>query len=156
MNTDWSQFWPSMIATLAGFILALLGQWAAGKLHNYFQQRDLKARIKQELELVKIQLSDLTDTALDLQPLKTPTWDEAISAGQISILQADLRVYLFNVYSLIQEFNSWNRVQANYYFTNSTYNDLLTKSIKDLKERLLSNGDKKLSLDSAIRAIGGK
>lgn len=154
MNTDWSQFWPSMIATLVGFILALLGQWAAGKLHNYFLKKDLKSRIGQELMLIKNQLGNYSDTELDMHPLKTPTWDEAISSGQICILQMEIRACLFKVYSLIQEYNSWSRVQANYYFANNKYNDLLTKELKNLKVSLLSKNDKKTSIDDAISALG--
>ncbi len=138
MNTDWSQFIPSMIATFTGFILALFGQWCAGKLQGFFQLKNLKIRIKQELEIIKNQLINYNETNLDVQPFKTPTWDEAISAGQISILSADLRVKLFNVYSLIQEFNSWSRVQANNFFTVHSYDELLIKALKDIKEKLLS------------------
>lgn len=152
MNTDWSQFVPSMIATFAGFILALIGQWGAEKLHNFFQLRDLKKRIRQELEIVRSQLTDFKETSLDVQPLKTPTWDEAISAGQISILPADLRARLFNIYSSIQEFNSWSRVQANNYFKDRTYDELLIKALKEIKEKLLSD-EGSISIAAAISAV---
>lgn len=152
MNTDWSQFIPSMIATFAGFILALIGQWGAGKIHDFLQLRDLKSRIRQELEIVKNQLSGYKETCLDVQPLKTPTWDEAISAGQISILPADLRAKLFKVYSSIQEFNSWSRVQANNFFKDRSYDELLVKALKDLKENLLSDKGT-TSIVAAISAV---
>lgn len=152
MNTDWSQFVPSMIATFAGFILALIGQWGAEKLHDFFQLRNLKSRIKQELEIVKSQLIKFKETDLDVHPLKTPTWDEAISAGQISILPADLRAKLFNVYSSIQEFNSWSRVQVNYFFKERSYDNLLVKALNELKEKfLLDEGN--ISIIAAISAV---
>ncbi len=152
MNTDWSQFVPSMIATFAGFILALIGQWGAENLHDFFQLRNLKSRIKQELEIVKNQLIKFKETDLDVHPLKTPIWDEAISAGQISILPADLRAKLFNVYSSIQEFNSWSRVQVNYFFKERSYDNLLVKALNELKEKfLLDEGN--ISIIAAISAV---
>jgi hypothetical protein len=134
---DWTQFWPSMIATFFGFILALIGQWFLGRRKERAEAKALVDRIKQEFNRIISVLSDIKITQAQIDPLKTPVWDAAINAGQISLLDAELREDLFSIYNAIREFNSWNAVQANYYFDNSKPNPQLMNEIEKLRAELL-------------------
>ena len=45
ITTDWSQFWPGMIATFAGFVLALLGQFFWEKCTAHFNSELRKVKV---------------------------------------------------------------------------------------------------------------
>lgn len=145
MNTDWSEFWPSMIATFAGFVLALLGQLLFERAKERSDAKELLARIVQELTVVKGALMDINSTQVQIDPLNTPAWDAAISAGQVSLLKPKLREKFFLVYDAIREFNSWNLVQTNYYFSNMVINDQIKQEIEKIKKELLCTEQKKQS-----------
>ena len=139
LATNWNGFLPSMIATFIGFVLALLGQWGFGHIKEYKASKQLKERIARELVRIKSDLEVFVSIALDVHPLKTPVWNAAINAGQISLLAGKNREQLFLVYNAIQEFNSWCLVQTNYYFEKGRYNDLLTNELHNLKAELLND-----------------
>ncbi|GHT10787.1 hypothetical protein FACS189426_11700 [Bacteroidia bacterium] len=139
MCIDWSQFLPSMIATFIGFVLALIGQWFFGYIKKSKGSGELKSHIAEELNSIKLALENFESTFLDVQPLKTPIWNALINAGQVALLDTQIREQLFGVYSTIQEFNSWSLVQTNYYFENERYNELLTNELTKLKTELINN-----------------
>lgn len=141
-SVDWSQFWPSMIATFAGFVLALLGQFAFEKCKSIFESKGLLKRLKTELEDIKTTLEKFKPGDIEPQPLKTLVWDEAINAGQVSLLNASKRVLLFKIYKQIQEFNSWFEIQTNYYFEhNNQLNEGLKKEL--IKQQQIMLGEQK-------------
>ena len=138
MCVDWSQFLPSIIATFVGFVLALTGQWFLGYVKKSKEANELKSHIAEELNSLKIDLEQLVSTSLDVQPLKTPIWNALINAGQVALLDTNIREQLFRVYNTIQEFNSWCLVQTNYYFENEKHNELLKNELTTLKAELLN------------------
>lgn len=139
ITTDWSQFWPGMIATFAGFVLALLGQFFWEKCTAHFNSKLLLTRIKEELKEINALLQNVTEGSIDMQPLKTLVWDEAINVGLISLLPDKKREMLFKLYKQIQEFNSWFAIKTKYYFSNGRHNEQLNKAIAEQKDILLGN-----------------
>ncbi len=171
-GTDWSQFWPSMIATFFGFILALIGEYfLETKLESRKHNKDVKelfGRLVIELADVKKVLSKLNQYSLDKNPLKTPVWDEAINAGMVSLMEADARKQLFTVYKKINELNSWYEIKTNYYFNHfddidvtKRYNSELNNEIEKQKGLLVGTisfetktpDNEKITIDMVIDGI---
>ncbi len=144
-SVDWSQFWPSIIATFAGFLLALFGQWLWERYKDEKESKALQKRLKVELEIAENVLSQYHKGIIDLRLIKTPVWDEAIHAGKISLLKMEIRSKLFVVYNAIDEFNSWCAAKTKYYITNGTHNEKLCDELEKQKGRLL--GQEKLLCD---------
>lgn len=156
VEPEWNQFWPSMIATFVGFVLALLGQFAWERWKEKHDAKGLISRIKSELGDVITVLTAVTDTSLEAHPLKTLVWDEAINAGQVSLLKPNIRAGLFVIYKQIQEFNSWFLVKTNYYFEhNGVYNQQLNDELAEQKKILLGEISKesKSSINSIIAKL---
>ena len=156
LAVDWSQFWPSMIATFVGFLLALIGQFAFEKVKSFVDSRDLLKRLKTELKDIKTILDKYNPLEIERQPLKTLVWDEAINAGQVSLLNAKKREALFKIYKQIQEFNSWSEIQTNYYFEhenqlNEGLKIELTKQQKIMRGEL--KVDQKYDIDYVLSII---
>lgn len=169
---NWNEFIPSIISTFVGFILALIGDYL---LETYLENRknnreakDLLDRLVGELEVVKKVLSDCSDYTLDKKPLKTPVWDEAISAGMISLVGTEIRQKLFVIYKKINELNSWYEIKTEFYFAHiecddvsKRYNPELDKEINKMKELLLGDVEydakthesEKLTIQMVIDAI---
>lgn len=140
LYVDWSQFWPSMIATFAGFVLALLGQLFFEKMKSFVDSKELLKRLKVELNDICTTLKNLLPTDIDVQPLKTLVWDEAINVGQVSLLKATKRAILFKIYKQIQEFNSWCKIQTDFYFSHdSNLNEKLKQELIKQKNIMLDN-----------------
>ena len=154
--TDWSQFWPGMIATFVGFVLALFGQFCWEKGKDVINAKHLLKRIKAELEEIKGELNDIGDNSIEAQPLKTLVWDEAINTGMISLLSDDKRKMLFGIYKQIQEFNSWFTIKTEYFFSHGNHNKDLCEELADQKGILLGSEQKegKTSIDNVIAGIG--
>lgn len=155
ITTDWSQFWPGMIATFVGFVLALMGQFVWEKCTNYFEAKHLLSRIRVELQEISEVLGDITDGSIDMQPLKTLVWDEAINVGLISLLSDKKREVLFKLYKQIQEFNSWFGIKTKYYFSSGRHNEQLIREITCQKEILLGSRAAvgKISIKEALERL---
>lgn len=155
-SVDWSQFWPSMIATFVGFALALLGEFAFEKIKSLVDSTALLKRVRQELCDVEIFLKSWKTDLIERHPLKTLVWDEAINVGQVSLLNTNKRELLFKIYKQIQEFNSWSEVQTNYYFEHEgKLNDILSQELLEEKEFMLGtkNEDGKIDINSVLSII---
>ncbi len=137
-GTDWSQFWPSMIATFVGFALALIGEFAFEKIKSHCDAKSLLTRIQIELGEIKADLERWHPALIGCQPLKTPVWDEAINAGQVSLLDKNKRKEFFKIYKQIQGFNSWSEEQTKYYFEhNANLNSAISSELEKEKTSLL-------------------
>ena len=135
---DWAQFWPSMIATFVGFVLALLGEFAFEKIKSQCNAKSLLVRIKTELGEIRNELNNWHDALIGCQPLKTPVWDEAINVGQVSLLGKEERKEFFKIYKQIQGFNSWSEEQTKYYFGhNGNLNPAISFELEKEKASLL-------------------
>lgn len=137
-GTDWTQFWPSMIATFVGFALALFGEFAFEKIKSHRDAKSLLIRIRTELGEIQDDLTNWHAALIGCQPLKTPVWDEAINAGQVSLLDKNARKEFFNIYKQIQGFNSWSEEQTKYYFEhNANLNCAISSELEKEKISLL-------------------
>lgn len=75
---DWSQFWPSMIATFVGFVLALISAFITSVVSKKFKIQHLKNRVI--LELAKI-YKDIKENDKSLLTYDCPIWDSIISSS---------------------------------------------------------------------------
>ena len=155
IKTDWSQFWPGMISTFVGFGLALLGQFLWGRVNDYFTAKNLLNRIENELLEIESVLEIVRKDSIEIQPLKTLVWDEAINTGLISLLKDSKRELLFKIYKQIQEFNSWFAVKTNYYFDNGEHNTMLNNEIENQQNILLGKNKEagKISIGDVVKGL---
>lgn len=143
MKTDWSSFWPSMIATFVGFALALFGQWLFETLKGKSDAKNLKDKIYNEIGLIKDALDSLPiGGTIVKNPLKTPIWDSAVSGGMVSKLDQSLRKKFLDMYDIIEEFNSWFSTDADYYILHATHNQQILDRLQTLKITIKSFADK--------------
>lgn len=131
-NSDWSQFVPSVLATLIGFILAIVfQQYLYEKIKDFILNR---RRIKSQIRKLKDELTkEVMNLCLDIEslyidPIKTPVWDGVLNTNEIRLLgdyfkskekkltsrfgqpngkPLDICENLFIVYGLISEYNKW-------------------------------------------------
>jgi hypothetical protein len=137
MKVDWSQFWPSMIATFVGFALALLGQWIFETLKDRSDAKKLGKKLFSEIKLIKVALDSLPIGKTILKdPLKTPIRDSAVAGGIISKLNHDLRKKFLDMYDVIDEFNSWFSTDADHYIMHNSHNEQLLSRLQMLKEEI--------------------
>ena len=131
-NPDWSQFFPSVLATLVGFILAIVfQQYLYEKIKDLILNRN---RVKNQIRKLKDELTKevlqlcLAVESLYIDPIKTPVWEGVLNTNEIQLLDdffkakekkltarfgksngkpLDICEKLFEVYGLISEYNKW-------------------------------------------------
>ena len=92
--TDWSQFVPSVLATVIGFFLALVFQQGIyeilkSKILNRIKAKALITDIKKELERILNDLTGLSlviDKAFFVDPIKTPVWEGILNTNEVELL----------------------------------------------------------------------
>lgn len=92
LNPDWSQFVPSIIATVIGFLLAILFQQVIyeiikSKFLNRRRAEELIKDIKKELDKIYFELSKLDRNSAYVNPLKTPVWDGILNTNELALLE---------------------------------------------------------------------
>lgn len=122
--SDWSQFFPSVIATFIGFVLAILGMWIYDSIRKFFERKNLREDIRNELLRIQEVLKTIekedniakgnNSKILRINPLKCYIWDSAISTNRISLLNK-LSCYseLLSIYDTINDFNQWQLLKSN-------------------------------------------
>ncbi len=129
--TDWAQFIPSLIATIVGFLLALLFQQI---LYNAITGRK---KAKAQIIKIKNELSDIVreitliideetenqTTLAYIDPIKTPVWDAVLNTNELQLIsdyldksrkkvliedKSDILTKIFGLYGLI------NSIKNNY------------------------------------------
>lgn len=123
-SSNWSQFIPSIIATFIGFVLAILGMWIYDSIKNYFERKNLRKDIRNELikiqEVLKIIEKEdniakgNNSKILRINPLKCYIWESTISTNKVSLLNK-LPCYseLLSIYDTINDFNQWQLLKSN-------------------------------------------
>lgn len=152
-NIEWSDFVIEMIATLVGFALALWGEKLIANAQTRQTKKELKKLFTEELTNVAKRLEKWNSSELDIHPLDIPSWEAAISAGQISLLDQITKQRLFIVYNNIREFNSWSHIHTDYYFEKEKKNTLLTNQLNELQQALLMDETSEGSINWAINTI---
>lgn len=107
--TDWSQFLPSLIATLVGFGLALLGEWIVRSISKKVQAKDLKRQLSNEVENILKKIDELEKNTMlsEDNPLRIPVWKTAISSNSLNVLDKTTRSVFMRLYDNIEAYNSW-------------------------------------------------
>lgn len=152
-NIEWSNFVLDMIATLVGFALALWGEKLVANSQTRQTKKELKRLFIEELTNVAEKLEKWNSSELDIHPLDIPSWEAAINAGQISLLDQITKQRLFIVYNNIREFNSWSHIHTNYYFEKEKKNTLLNNQLNELQQALLKDETSEGSISWAISTI---
>lgn len=167
-NPDWSQFWPSIIATIVGFFLAIIFQqliYEAIK-DNITNRRKAISQIRKicdELDAIIESLSSLdSKKTLDPQnksyidPIKTPVWDAILNTNEIQNItdyfdskkrvpiSIDLCKELFKLYALIAEYNEWNNFRTKQMLlsnaaTTENDKDIVLEAICEVKQCILED-----------------
>lgn len=137
MSPDWSQFWPSIIATVVGFLLALIFQqliYEAIKngITNRFKAIKQIRKICDELYDIRDALKTMNYSNTYINPIRMPVWNAILNTNEIQSIadyfelknkkhkkqpngidSVDLYEKLFEIYAMIAEFNEWNNLRAN-------------------------------------------
>lgn len=150
MITDWSQFWPSMIATLVGALLGFAFAIAAQRFIDWWKDKDdrksMIAELNEEFQTIiatckKVPRREITTAegnkaitmSYKISPIKTPRWTSFLNANKIQLLSSQpWYVELFKLYGLVQEYNQWYELLTKAYFNCV---DLLCDDDKAEKER---------------------
>lgn len=138
-TTDWSQFVPSIIATLVGFFLALVFQQFLYEKIKEGSQNRKKAKaqidkIKNELLGVVKEIEKIVEaeqkrqtTLAYIDPIKTPVWDAVLNTNELQLISdylykyrkkisdktdGDLLTQIFSLYGLISEYNKWHNLYS--------------------------------------------
>ena len=138
-TTDWSQFVPSIIATLVGFFLALVFQQFLYEKIKEGSQNRKKAKaqidkIKNELLGVVKEIEKIVEaeqkrqtTLAYIDPIKTPVWDAVLNTNELQLISdylykyrkktsdktdGDLLTQIFSLYGLITEYNKWHNLYS--------------------------------------------
>lgn len=128
---DWGQFWSGLvsglIATIIGTIIGIFGPFYLQSRHERKNKRDRAIQnlldLKEELEGLKKQFSDIIVTQLYLSPIRTPVWDSLINTNEIQLFSmlkyksktsdpVNLTKQLFQIYDSIAEYNLWWNMYA--------------------------------------------
>jgi len=118
--TDWSGFWPSMIATFAGFVLALIGE----RLYDYYKDlregNELVKAFNREIQTILSEVKKVRDNgnSVWINPIKIPIWDSVISTNKISLL-CNYNWYsdLFRLYNEIKDYNEWHFIRTQQHYS---------------------------------------
>lgn len=121
--SDWSQFFPTMIATFVGFVLAILGTWIYDLIKRRDERNGLKRDIKKELLKIQKIIREIEEEdkiaenqnsrILRINPLKCYVWDAAIGSDKISLF-GKISWYgdLLQVYDTINDYNEWQLLKS--------------------------------------------
>lgn len=121
--SDWTQFFPTIIATFVGFVLAILGMWIYDSIKQHFERKELRKDIKNELLKIQEVLRTIEkddniakgndSRILRINPLKCYIWESTINTNRISLLNK-MPCYcdLLLIYDIINDFNQWQLLKT--------------------------------------------
>ena len=151
-SVDWSQFLPSIIATLIGFFLAIVfQQWIYDVVRDKFTNRrkaveqihEICGELKEIEDYLIKEDNSKEDNRYYLNPIKTPIWDSIVNTYEIQNVAAyfdarkkksEINEYkeVLIVYDFIAEYNAWHN------FRTIQQNDI--EAIKETRDRILDGG----------------
>ncbi|MDE6505138.1 MAG: hypothetical protein K2L42_04630 [Clostridia bacterium] len=96
---DWSQFVPSVLATVIGFFLAIVFQQGVYEFVKNIILNGIKANgviigVKKELDRIAAVLGNLNDGTIYVDPIKIPVWDGILNANEFELLRRFKKVKL--------------------------------------------------------------
>lgn len=160
-----------LFVTTIGFLLALFGEAAYGKIKELEDARQCINDIKKELIDIKEVIQKVNpEKNIYIDPIKTPIWDGITNTNKIQLL-VKLQQYnkkkkndegiwyknIFLVYNQIKEFNKWCNLLTNLIVeqgTNNNYTQAIINELKNMKENIFLKNSvdniKKISLDEII------
>jgi len=147
---DWSQFLPDLIATFIGFLLALSGERMYDKYKDWRESKEIAKLFIAELEnmsTIVVRTANTSDKSW-INPIKTPTWDSAVSSKSIALL-ARFSWYnkLFELYDAIKDYNSWHNLRTNLFFEGKQY-DQISQSLLEASNGIITQ------IDDLLLAMG--
>ena len=176
---DWSQFWPSIIATLVGFLLAIVFQQIvydiiAGGIKNQIKAREQLKKIEDELRrIVYEEIVSFDTRRAYIDPIKTPVWDAVIYTNELQCITeflekydkrkrrhakketGDLRKRLFRVYGLISEYNKWCNLYSEQRVSGRGRDELSRSDLNRVQQRLQEIKTSIVSEDLTQEESGG-
>lgn len=60
-DPDWSQFWPSIIATLIGFSAPFVIQGVINRISDKIEAKDIATKLHNELKIISTKLNKITE-----------------------------------------------------------------------------------------------
>lgn len=131
-GSDWSQFVPTLIATFAGFILAIVASFIYDSIRDKNDQGQLIIHLKDELEDVALEIQRISgdmrkenETILWVDPLKVYIWDATTSNNKLSLISSKVWYKdLLSIYHSIKEYNSWELLRTNAILLGLEYEDI--------------------------------
>ena len=148
-NINWTQFIPTMIATVIAFGLTILGTYL---YDNYVERKEKKEfiiNLRNELNDMLASLSDTQTKLLDkeeiylwVNPLKTYIWDSIANTNRLSLISKELWYKdVLEIYHTVREYNTWHMIRTNATIQDQedTYiEESLKKTSKELEEMINS------------------
>lgn len=143
MNIDWSDFVPSIIATLIGFGLAIVGERIYDGSKEKVARKKLISFFTIEVESIMNYISSEKFDQMMINPIKMPTWKSAISSNNISlILSESWWQDLFSCYSELEDYNEWHNIRTKLIINNiDKKNDHRINQITNILKSQLENKD---------------
>ncbi len=174
-DPDWSQFVPSIIATIVGFFLALVFQQFLYEKIKEGSQNRKKAKaqidkIKNELLGVINEIEKIVEAEQERQttlayidPIKTPVWDAVLNTNELQLISdylyksrkkisdknnGDLLTQIFSLYGLISEYNKWHNLYSENRAAGRKKEDLLQihQSLEETQKEIMDEANKIVGL----------
>ena len=141
--SDWSQFFPDLIATAVGVALPLLIGWLSSLLHNFKRKKEIIKEFQSELEYNRQALVDWKDTkilpASSIKHLKTTIYELALSTGDLKLLNNQARKDIAETYELSIIFNDCMQEQTKFFFDKGKLNEDIKEIMVSLKTQILES-----------------
>ena len=157
---DWSQFGPSVLATVIGFCLAIVFQQFVyellkNKILNNIKAKNIVIDIKKELERIAEVLHSLNNGIIYVDPIKIPVWEGILNTNEFELLlrfkKAKFLKRVTDDKDLIKKYGKENLKNLNFnlydiifsvYGIVQEYNKWWYIYSENYAEALASNGDK--------------
>lgn len=137
---DWSQFWPSLIATFLGVIAAIFVQKKYEDWKEKREAEEFEKKIYSELTLISQRLKDISikiDNNLLLYPLDFPVYKGLIASGKISLINRYSWYELFlEIYNNLEIYNAWHTYRT---YTGISKNSEIIILLHKIESKLLSD-----------------
>ncbi len=136
-DPDWSQFWPSIIATLIGFSAPFVIQGVINRISDKIEAKDIATKLHNELKIISTKLNKITEerglnnNPSYLNPIATPIYKGLINSTKISLLNRYVWYdMLLTIYDRLELYNDWHNFLTNNEDTNLNVGAYL-KAIED-------------------------
>lgn len=157
LSVDWSQFWPSIIATFVGVVAAIYVQKKYEDWKQNKEAKEMQQKIILELEEIKSTLKSVSKVSTEklvLSPISLPIYKGLVASAKISLFSRFAWYTEFcEVYNMLETYNSWHTFRTYVGINKNTDILILLQMIEKV---LLGDDEQEGQIDSLIAKMNEK